>query len=395
MSVQEDDDLRLVRNVLQAQEYWRLKGLRADVVILNEHPVDYLDQMHEALSSLIAGGSWGAWRDRPGGVFLRRTDGLAGSPIASCSSRPPVRCSRAPAANCPSNSIARRPPAAPGTPFVPRVAPLPDDVPLVLEPPPLLMANGLGGFTEDGREYVISMGHDTDAPAPWSNILANPEFGSLVTSSGASFTWSVNSREHRLTPFDNDPVVEGTAEAIFVRDDDTGETWGATPSPLPRRQGDAWQVRHGAGITSFDRVTRRLRQRLEVFVFPDAPVKASVLTITNASTRPRRLSLFGYNAWLLGPPRAGIDAVRGHQSRCPHRSDRRAQSLDRGVRLARGVCLVQRARPFHDGRSHRLRGAERVAVGPGRADDGHAVQPARRRPRSVRGSAREPAPRAR
>ncbi len=275
--------------------------------------MDYLDQMHESAvqpdRGRVPGGRGATGR---AGVFLLRTDGLpvADRALLVSSARAVLAGSRGEL----SEQLDRpSPPAVPGTPFVPRVAPLPDDVPLVLEPPPLLMANGLGGFTEDGREYVISLGHDTDAPAPWSNILANPEFGTLVTSSGASFTWSVNSREHRLTPFDNDPVAEGTAEAIFVRDDDTGETWGATPSPLPRRPGDAWQVRHGAGITSFDRVTRRLRQRLEVFVFPDAPVKASVLTITNASTRPRRLSLFGYNAWLLGPPRAGSAAVDGHE----------------------------------------------------------------------------------
>ena len=168
------------------------------------------------------------------------------------------------------------------------------------------MANGLGGFSEDGREYVVTLRHDQDTPAPWSNILANPEFGTLVTSSGAAFTWAVNSREHRLTPFDNDPIAEGTSEAIYLRDDETGETWGATPSPMPRRPDDVWQVRHGAGVTSFERATRRLRQRLEVFVFPDAPVKASLLTLTNTSAEPRRLSLFGYNAWLLGPPRAGV-----------------------------------------------------------------------------------------
>jgi cyclic beta-1,2-glucan synthetase len=305
VSVQEDDDLRLVRNVLQAQEYWRLKGLRADLVIVNEHPADYLDQMHEGLSSLIAGGSWGAWRDKPGGVFLLRSDGLPADDRALLASV--ARAELAGTRGELSEQLDRPAPAGqPVAPFVPKVAAAEADIPIVTETPPLVMANGLGGFTEDGCEYVISIKHDADTPAPWSNILANPEFGTLVTASGASFTWSVNSREHRLTPFDNDPVAEGTSEAIFVRDDDTGDAWGGTPAPLPRKQGDAWQVQHGAGITTYERETRRLRQRLEVFVFPDAPVKASTLTITNTSDRPRRLSVFGYNAWQLGPPTAGI-----------------------------------------------------------------------------------------
>ncbi|WP_305068752.1 GH36-type glycosyl hydrolase domain-containing protein [Luteitalea sp. TBR-22] len=304
--VQEADDLRLVRQVLQAQEYWRVKGLRADVVILNEHPADYLDQVHEGLSSLIAGGSWGAWRDKAGGVFLLRAEALAAADRALliAVARAVLVGSRGEL----SEQLDR--PSPPPTPPRRRTTPLDvpeeDDVPLSPGLPPLLMFNGLGGFSDDGREYVIALRDEVETPAPWSNILANPDFGTLVTASGASFTWSINSREHRLTPFDNDAVSEGTSEAIFIRDDDTGACWGATPAPLPRRPGDAWQVRHGAGVSTFERVTARLRQRLEVFVDAAAPVKTSVLTLTNTSARPRRLSLFGYNAWVLGPPRPGM-----------------------------------------------------------------------------------------
>ena len=248
MTVEEGDDIRLVRHVLQAQEYWRLKGLVADVVIVNEHPADYLDQVQESLTALIAGGSWGAWRDRPGGVFLRRADALSPADRASLvvggargaggGSRRTLRTARSPVAF-----------ACAAAPLVPAtVAAVRGGWPSVLDDaPPLLMANGLGGFSEDGREYVVTLRHDQDTPAPWSNILANPEFGTLITSSGAAFTWAVNSREHRLTPFDNDPIAEGTSEAIYLRDDETGETWGATPSPMPRRPDDVWQVRHGAG----------------------------------------------------------------------------------------------------------------------------------------------------
>ncbi len=115
--------------------------------------------------------------------------------------------------------------------------------------PALQMANGFGGFTENGREYTIVLRGDTETPAPWANVLTNPTFGTLVTASGAAFTWSINSREHRLTPFANDPVSDVTSEAIYVRDDDNGEVWGATPgtaSAQRRRHVDraAWRGRH-------------------------------------------------------------------------------------------------------------------------------------------------------
>ena len=132
-----------------------------------------------------------------------------------------------------------------------------------------------------------------------------PTFGTVVTASGAAFTWSINSREHRLTPFANDPVTDVTSEAIYVRDDDNGEVWGATPGPLPRSADDVWIVRHGAGVTSFEHAATASNSASDVFVFPDAPVKATVLKLTNTTDGPRRLSLFGYNEWLLGPPRTG------------------------------------------------------------------------------------------
>ncbi|MCU0240962.1 MAG: carbohydrate-binding protein, partial [Vicinamibacteria bacterium] len=72
--VVEEDDLPLVRQVLQAQEYWRLKGLSADVVILNEHPVSYLDEMHAQLAALLDNGPWRTWKHRPGGAYLLRGD---------------------------------------------------------------------------------------------------------------------------------------------------------------------------------------------------------------------------------------------------------------------------------------------------------------------------------
>ena len=57
---------------------------------------------------------------------------------------------------------------------------------------------------------------------PWANVIANPHFGTIVTASGSAHTWSENSRENRLTPFANDPVSDPTAEALFIRDDETG-----------------------------------------------------------------------------------------------------------------------------------------------------------------------------
>ena len=144
------------------------------------------------------------------------------------------------------------------------------------------MENGHGGFTTDGREYVIVLDGTRETPLPWSNVLANPAFGTIVSSSGSAFTWSENSRENRLTPFANDPLTDPTAEALYVRDDDIGTVWGATPGPLPRHpDAGRWVIRHAAGVTRYQHAVAGMQQELAVFVAPHDPVKLSVLTLTN------------------------------------------------------------------------------------------------------------------
>ena len=306
VKVMEPDDATLVRQVLLAQEYWRLKGLRADLVLLNEHPADYLDEMHHSLGDLIANGSWSGWRNRPGGVFLLRSEEVAVDDRQLFESVARVvlagnRGELAEQLDRPSPPVPTpRPLATPPTEKGSAKAAGP-----ARELPALQMSNGFGGFSDNGREYTIVLRGGAETPAPWANVLTNPTFGTLVTASGAAFTWSINSREHRLTPFANDPVTDATSEAIYVRDDDNGEVWGATPGPLPRGDEDTWIVRHGAGVTTFEHGRVGIDQRLDVWVFPDASVKASVLTLTNTTDSPKRLSLFGYNEWLLGPPRIG------------------------------------------------------------------------------------------
>jgi cyclic beta-1,2-glucan synthetase len=302
-----NDDLALVRQVLQAQEYWRLKGLTADVVILNEHPVSYLDEVHASLEALLDGGPWRTWKHRPGGAYLLRGDRMAAPErlLLSAAARVILSDDRGtlaqqldrpapPRPEAPPRAL--RPSRKPG----PAVAQVPETI------PPLALGNGLGGFAEGGREYVVVLEGDQETPLPWSNVIASPGFGTVVTASGSAFTWSGNSRENRLTHFANDPVADPTSEALLVRDDDTGEAWSPTPGPLPRTPGSGrFVVRHGAGVTRFVRAAHGIRHALDVFVDAADPVKLSLLTLTNESDLPRRLSVFAYCEWVLGPPRAG------------------------------------------------------------------------------------------
>jgi cellobiose phosphorylase len=302
--VVETDDLPLVRQVLQAQEYWRLKGLLADVAILNEHPVGYLDEMHEALEKLLDDGPWRDWKHQPGGAYLLRSERMSEAERTLL-----VSVARAVLVGDRGELSHQLDVPYPGRPAREELVPSRPPAPEVAEPPevpPLAFANGLGGFAEGGAVYTIGLEGDQQTPMPWVNVIANPAFGTVVTESGGAYTWAENSRENRLTPHANDPVADATGEALFVRDDESGEVWSPTPGPLPRTAlSGRFVVRHGAGATRFSRAAHGISHELEVFVAAADPVKLSVLTLTNPGARPRTLSVFAYNEWWLGPPRAG------------------------------------------------------------------------------------------
>jgi cyclic beta-1,2-glucan glucanotransferase len=301
--VVEEDDLPLVRQVLQAQEYWRLKGLSADVVILNEHPASYRSEMHEQVSMLLQSGPWAAYRDKPGGAFLLRGDAMSPAErvLLASVARGVLSGDRGELAN-----QLDRPVPEPGWR---------EDVVVRAEPavggrgpdrPPLRFGNGRGGFSEDGREYAVVLDGDQETPLPWVNVLANPRFGTVLSASGSAFTWSENSRENRITPFANDPVSDPTGEAILIRDDDRGTVFGATPGAQRRgARAPRWVSRHAAGSTRFQHEADGIGCELTVLVAPRDPVKLSLLTLENRSSETRRLSVFSYQELALGPPRSG------------------------------------------------------------------------------------------
>jgi cyclic beta-1,2-glucan synthetase len=308
--VGEDDALPLIRQVLEAQEYWRLKGLAADIVILNEHPTSYLDETHEHITTLLSDGPWRLRKDRPGGVYLLRADQMGESErtLLIAIARAILQGNRGTLANQLDRPYPGRPARDEAEALVPRAShgkPVLNDEGAQLEAPSLFLFNGLGGFTADGSEYAVVLEDDQETPLPWVNVMSNPVFGTIVSASGSSFSWAENSRENRLTPFWNDPVTDPTAEALFIRDDETKDAWTPTPGPMRRSAtGGRCIIRHSAGLTAFNRLAYGIEHELKVFVDRSAPVKLSLLTLTNRTQSTRHLSVFGYNEWVLGPPQS-------------------------------------------------------------------------------------------
>jgi len=202
------------------------------------------------------------------------------------------------------------PAETPEPPPAMEVRPVDEEPPAPLPYLELPYFNGLGGFTQDGREYVTYLAPGTETPAPWINVMANPSFGAIAGESGAGASWHDNSQRNRLTPWSNDPVIDPPGEVIYLRDEESGQVW--TPTARPIRTTSAYRARYGAGYTVYEHNSHGLEAELTVFVPVDeaggAPIKISRLRLRNDSGRRRRISATYYAEWVLGEHREDTQA---------------------------------------------------------------------------------------
>jgi cellobiose phosphorylase len=298
LKITDQSHIELARQLIQAHVYWRLKGLAVDLVIWNEEHAGYRQLLHDQIMSLVSSGFVADLKDQPGGVFIRSTDQISEEDriLIQTVAHVIISGSKGKLAN----QLKHRGGLKLAVPrLIPsrthRLAPAPS----VAKPRhDLLFFNGLGGFTPDGREYVISTSQDQITPAPWANVLANPEFGTVISESGMAYTWADNAHEFRLTPWHNDPVSDISGEAFYIRDDERGPFW--SPMPLPRRGLAPYVTRHGFGYSVFEHTERFIQSEVRVYTALDATVKFTVIKVKNTTERTRRISLTGFVEWVLG-----------------------------------------------------------------------------------------------
>lgn len=305
LRVKELEDRRIIAQLLCAHEYWRIKGLSVDLVILNEKEVSYVEDLQSLLESMVRENQarfTSHENDNLGGIFVLRADQLSMEELRllQTAARAVLVSNRGTLAE----QLTPRHPR-PEIAFIAARKPLspePDATPLLLEIPPLECFNGLGGFSADGGEYVIVLDKGQWTPAPWINVIANPEFGFMVSESGSACTWSGNSRENLLTPWSNDPVSDPSGEIFYIRDNETMEIWCPTVLPI-RVENASYLIRHGQGYSRFEHASHGIHSDLLQFVSPDDPVKISCLTLKNLSGRRRQLTVTAYVEWVLGASR--------------------------------------------------------------------------------------------
>lgn len=298
----EGDFADMGREVLLSHEYLRLNGVSIDLVFLNEEPGGYLQPLQDQAQALIESSPAQAHMNQRGGVFVCRADSMPPERRALLlgAARLVLRASEGSLSRQLRKALQAVPVLPPALQPVRRETELADAAPL--SPcPAKLFDNGIGGFSEDGKEYIIDLPAGRATPAPWCNVLANASFGSVISERGGGFTWAGNSQRHRLTQWSNDTVSDPVSEAIYVRDDENGQYWSATPGPSG--DGISYRVRHGQGYSTFEHSRAGLEVTLTVFVAAADPVKVSKLRIVNHSKRKRQLSVYGLVEWVVGSSR--------------------------------------------------------------------------------------------
>ncbi|ERM80629.1 hypothetical protein P872_12930 [Rhodonellum psychrophilum GCM71 = DSM 17998] len=302
LHIQNPENMELVKQMVQAHGYWRLKGLAVDLVIWNEDHGAYRKVLQEQILGLITMESFRhETNNKPGNIFVKSADQL--SPEDRVLFESVARIIIHDSNGTLSEQVNREivPKALPPLLEAASMPEFGDLTPMVL-PRDLLFFNGTGGFSPDGKSYKILTDKVKTTPAPWVNVIANPGFGSVISQNGSAYTWSINAHEYRITPWHNDPVSDTGGEAFYLRDEKTGHFW--SPSPFPRAGKTPYITTHGFGYSTFEHSEMGLHSEMCVFVDKDLPVKFIVLKIKNQSGTHRKISAVGFMEMILGDLRS-------------------------------------------------------------------------------------------
>ena len=300
LQVSDQANIGLVKQLVQAHAYWRLKGLIVDLVIWNEDYGGYRQVLQTQLLGLISAGVDKEATERPGGIFVRVAEQIAVEDRILFQTVARIVLSDSKGTLL--YQVNKRPIPKPGMPLL-----IPQQVEgslqnISLPAQDLVFFNGTGGFSKDGKEYIIDTNQQKLTPLPWVNVIANPQFGTVISENGQAYTWVENAHEFRLTPWNNDPVTDSAGEVFYIRDEISGQFW--SPSPLPCKGKSNYITRHGFGYTTFEHNEEGVYSQMQVYVDVEATIKFMVLKIRNQSNRSRRISVTGYVEWVLGDLRS-------------------------------------------------------------------------------------------
>ena len=297
VKISDSRQAKILQEVLLGHHFLRERGLEFDLVVLHRNQGSYMQHLAEDIEYTVRLSPAGALIDKRGGVFLRSSSQISESEITllETAARVVLDCDLGGLQELLAKAAFEQI-AAPLAvkPFIRSHRSLKDSQTLV-------KANKAGGFIPSSNHYLLPKVGRQRPPLPWSNVIANPHFGFLVTESGAGYTWSENSRENRLTTWSNDPVMDPVSEVVFVRRAETGDYWSLTPSPSGA--GLDYSVEHGFGYSTFATNNAGIDSSLTLSGSNKERVKWFSVTLSNVESQEQRLELVLYCEPVLGVTR--------------------------------------------------------------------------------------------
>lgn len=281
--------LENLMRILNAHEYWSYKGLTVDLVIMNKDESIYYQPLYESIREEVYERRKNVL-NRPGGIFIINENTLTVEDKSLLYNFANIIIDAEKGMTIKPNNYSDIPYKEFNKSKI--------DYPKKEYDLNLDYFNEYGGFAENGKKYVIKLSDGVNTPMPWINVIANRNFGCIITESGAGFTWADNSRENKLTPWYNDPVLSHQGEILYLMDNETGEVWSITPKPI--RDENDYIISHSMGYTTFYHNSNGIEQELTVFVPIEDKVKVNLVKLKNESDVERDISLYYYIRPVLG-----------------------------------------------------------------------------------------------
>lgn len=299
VKIRDSSEIEILEEVLKAYEFFRLKNIEVDIIILNEEPNSYEKYTKEAIQNAILNANLGYLQNRKGGIFVVENElpeaiAFYSKFTIDTKKGPITRQLKDLEEEYLENrkQIGEKVPTAFHLETEERVSNHSG------KQEELLYENEYGGFTVDGKEYHMILQKENRLPTVWSHMMANAKFGTLVTDSMGGFTWSQNSGLNKITSWSNNQVVDNPSEVIYLQEQDTLKTWSLGLNPMPDKE--EYQVKYGFGYACYEHESQKIKQELTVFVAKEDAVKISLLDLKNLAPKKKKLNLYYYVKPILG-----------------------------------------------------------------------------------------------
>lgn len=298
VTIKNINDIDVIAELVKAYEYFRTKNMEIDLVILNEEKEKYDSYVKDAILDCILNRNLAYMLNSKGGIYVLNNIKEEDKELITMYSNLVIDAKNG-NLNLQLNDIEDDAPKVNSNDVVEKIDFIEESKKenLLLNKD-LKYYNEYGGFSPDGKEYLIRVNKNDNTPMPWSHVMANENFGTLVTDSMSGYTWYRNSRLNRITAWSNNPVLDVPSEVIYLKDDETKKAWSLGLNPMP--DNNDYYITYGFGYAKYFHESLGIKQETEVFVPKDDSAKIQIIRLKNETPRRRKLKLVYYIKPVIG-----------------------------------------------------------------------------------------------